>query len=61
MPRFIDAEQLEKSLHDLMKRRNVKSCLTTAFDACDFETLIDEAETVEVTKLDAEVQDGQNV
>ena len=47
MPRLIDAEKLEDALHDLMERRGVRSWMSTVFDAVDFETLIDEAETVE--------------
>ena len=47
MSRLIDAEALEKSLHDLMERRGVRSWMSQVFDATDFEILIDEAETVE--------------
>ena len=47
MARLIDAEALEKSLHDLMERRGVKSWMSPVFDAVDFETLIDDAPTVE--------------
>ena len=50
MDRLISANKLEDALHDLMKRKGVKSWLSTVFDAVDFETLIDEAETVEETK-----------
>ena len=48
MGRLIDASKLEDALHDLMKRRGIKSWMSVAFDATDFEMLIDEAETVEV-------------
>lgn len=39
---------LEKALKDMMKRRGIKSYMSTVFDAVDFETLIDEVPTVHV-------------
>ena len=41
MGRLVNTDDLEKNLRDLMKRRGIKSWYSTAFDACDFEELID--------------------
>ena len=38
---------LEKALKDMMKRRGIKSYMSTVFDGVDFETLIDEVPVVE--------------
>lgn len=47
MGRLVDTDDLEKGLAALMQRNGIKSWLSTAFDACDFESIIDDAPTVE--------------
>lgn len=61
MPRLIDAEKLEAALHDLMERRGVKCWMSTVFDATDFETLIDEAPTVEIEEHKAKRKPSNRV
>ena len=51
LTRLIDAGKLESALHDLMERRGVKSWMSAVFDAVDFETLIDEAPSVDATEV----------
>lgn len=53
MARLIDADKLEAALHDLMERRGIRCWMSTVFDAVDFETLIDEAPTVDYVKRGA--------
>lgn len=45
---------LEKALKDMMKRRGIKSYMSTVFDAVDFETLIDEVPVVYVEMKEEE-------
>ena len=45
---------LEKALKDMMKRRGIKSYMSTVFDAVDFETLIDEVPVVHVEMKEEE-------
>lgn len=51
MGRLVDTDDLEKGLRELMKRNGVKSFYSTSFDAIDFETLIDEAPTVDAEPM----------
>ena len=50
--RLIHTSDLERGLRAMMMRRGITSFLQTAFDASDFEDLIDEAPTAK------EVQDA---
>ena len=51
MGRLVDTDDLERALCKFMERNNIMSHYSTVFDAIDFETLIDEAPTIDAAPV----------